>query len=53
MKMNENKGIERLMIGNVSELQEATQREVVVEEVGTVAPKFLAAAPFTIHVAMQ
>jgi hypothetical protein len=53
MKMNENKGIERLMIGNVPELQEAAQREVVAVEVGTVASKFLAAAPFTIHVAMQ
>jgi hypothetical protein len=53
MKMNENKGIERLMIGNVPELQEAAQREVVAVEVGTVASKFLPAAPFTIHVAMQ
>jgi hypothetical protein len=41
------------MIGNVPELQEATRREVVVGEVGTAAPKFLAAAPFAIHVAMQ
>jgi hypothetical protein len=40
--------MERLMIGNVSELQEAAQREVV-----TVAPEFLVAAPFAIHVAMQ
>jgi hypothetical protein len=45
--------MERLMIGNVSELQEAAQREVVVGEVVTVAPEFLVAAPFAIHVAMQ
>jgi hypothetical protein len=41
------------MIGNVQELQEATRSEVVVEELGTMAPEFLAAAPFAIHVAMQ
>jgi hypothetical protein len=41
------------MIENVSELQEATQSEVVVGEVGTTAPAFLATAPFSIHVAMQ
>jgi hypothetical protein len=41
------------MIGNVPELQEATRSEVVVAELGTVAPEFLAVAPFTIHVAMQ
>jgi hypothetical protein len=41
------------MIENVSELQEATQSEVVVGEVGTAALAFLATAPFSIHVAMQ
>jgi hypothetical protein len=41
------------MIGNVLELQEATQSEVLVGELGTVAPEFLAVAPFAIHVAMQ
>jgi hypothetical protein len=41
------------MIENVPELQEAAWREVVVGEVETAAPEFLAAAPFAIHVAMQ
>jgi hypothetical protein len=41
------------MIGNIPELQEVTRSEVVVGEVGTVAPKFLTAAPFVIHVAIQ
>jgi hypothetical protein len=41
------------MIGNVPELQEATRNEVVLGEVGTGAPKFLADVPFAIHVAMQ
>jgi hypothetical protein len=41
------------MIGNVPELIEAVQREVVVGEVGTAATKFLVVAPFAIHVAMQ
>jgi hypothetical protein len=53
IKMNENKGTERLMIGNISELQEATQSEVMVGEVGTVALEFLADVPFAIHVIMQ
>jgi hypothetical protein len=53
MKMNENEGTERLMIANIPELQEAARREVVVGEVGTAAPEFLAATPFAIHVAMQ
>jgi hypothetical protein len=53
MKINENEGIERLMIVNVPELQEAVWKEVVVGEVGTVAPEFLTAASFAIHVAMQ
>jgi hypothetical protein len=48
-----NERIERLMIGNVPDLQEAVQREVVVGAVGTAAPEFLAATPFAIHVAMQ
>jgi hypothetical protein len=41
------------MIGNVSELVEAAQREVVVGEVAIAATGFLATAPFAIHVAMQ
>jgi hypothetical protein len=41
------------MIGNIPEFQEAIRSEVVVGVVGTVAPEFLAAAPFVIHVAMQ
>jgi hypothetical protein len=43
----------RLMIRNVPELQEVTQSEVVVGEVGTAAPKFLVAASFAIHVVIQ
>jgi hypothetical protein len=50
IKMNKNRGTERLMIENVPELQEATRSEVVVEEVGTAAFEFLAVAPFAIHV---
>jgi hypothetical protein len=46
IKMNENKGTERLMIGNVPELQEVARREVVVGEVGTAAPEFLVVVPF-------
>jgi hypothetical protein len=53
MKMNEDEGTERLMLGNVPELQEAARREVVVGEVETTAPEFFTAAPFAIHVAMQ
>jgi hypothetical protein len=53
MKMNKNDEIESLMIGNILELVEAAWREVVVGEVGTAVPEFLAAAPFAIHVAMQ
>jgi hypothetical protein len=41
------------MIANVTELVEAARTEVVVGEVATVATEFLAAAPFSIHVAMQ
>jgi hypothetical protein len=41
------------MIGNIPELIEAAQREVVVGEVATVTTGFLAAMPFAIHVAMQ
>jgi hypothetical protein len=41
------------MIGNVLKLHEATRSEVVVREVGTATPEFLAAAPFAIHVAIQ
>jgi hypothetical protein len=48
-----NEGTEILMIENILELQEATQSEVVVGEVGTAAPEFLATAPFVIHVTMQ
>jgi hypothetical protein len=53
MKMNKNDETESLMIGNVPELVEAAQREVVVGEVGTATPEFLAVAPFAVHVAMQ
>jgi hypothetical protein len=53
MKMNKSEETESLMIGNVPELVEATRREVVVGEVGTAAPEFLAVAPFAIHVAIQ
>jgi hypothetical protein len=53
MKINKKEGTERLMIVNVPELQEVARREVVVGEVGTAAPEFLAAASFAIHVAMQ
>jgi hypothetical protein len=52
-KMNENEGTERLMIVNVLELQETIRRQVVVEEVRTAAPEFLAVVPFAIHVAIQ
>jgi hypothetical protein len=41
------------MIENVTELQEMTQSEVVVGEVGTATFEFLAAVPFSRHVAMQ
>jgi hypothetical protein len=41
------------MIVNVSELQKAPRKGVVVGEVGTVAPEFLFAASFAINVAMQ
>jgi hypothetical protein len=53
MKINKCEGTERLMIRNVPELQEVTRSAVVVGEVGTTTPGFLAAAPFAIHVAMQ
>jgi hypothetical protein len=45
-KMNKNKKTESLMTGNVLELVEAAQREVVVGEVATTVTEFLAAAPF-------
>jgi hypothetical protein len=51
IKINKNEGTERLMIGNVLELQEVTRSEVVVGQVGTVAFEFLTAAPFAIHAA--
>jgi hypothetical protein len=53
MEMNKNKGMERLMIVNVPELQWTAQREVVVGDVGTVALEFLTVVPFVIHVVMQ
>jgi hypothetical protein len=52
-KMNTNEETKTLMIGNAPELVEAARREVVVGEVATAATEFLAAAPFSIHVAMQ
>jgi hypothetical protein len=42
-----------LMVRNILELQEVIRTEVVVRELGTAAPEFLAAAPFAIHVVMQ
>jgi hypothetical protein len=51
-EQQENEGTERLMIGNVPKLQEAARREVVVVEVGTTAPEFLATVSFAIHIAM-
>jgi hypothetical protein len=42
MKMNINEETESLMIGNIPELVEATRREVVVGELETAAPEFLA-----------
>jgi hypothetical protein len=53
MEMNKNKGMERLMIVNVPELQWTAQREVVVGDVGTAALEFLTVVPFVIHVVMQ
>jgi hypothetical protein len=53
MEMNKNKGMERLMIVNVPELQWMAQREVVVGDVGTTALEFLTVVPFVIHVVMQ
>jgi hypothetical protein len=52
-KMNKNEETESIMIGNITELVEATRREVVVGEVATAITEFLAAAPFAILVAMQ
>jgi hypothetical protein len=52
-KKHQNEGTERLMIRNVPEFQEATQSEVVVEEVGSAAPEFLAAAPLIILLCAQ
>jgi hypothetical protein len=52
-EQHENEETKRLMIGNILELQEAARREVMVGEVETPAPEFLAAVPFAIHVAMQ
>jgi hypothetical protein len=40
------------MIVNVSELQKAPRKGVVVGEVETVTPKFLFAASFAINIAM-
>jgi hypothetical protein len=40
-KMNKNEETESLMIGNVPDLVEAAQREVVVGEVATATTKFL------------
>jgi hypothetical protein len=53
MKMNKNEETKSLMIVNVLDLVEDVRREVVVGDVGTAAPEFLAAASFAIHVAMQ
>jgi hypothetical protein len=53
MKMKKNEETESLMIGNLPEPVDVARREVMVGEVRTAAPEFLAAAPFAIHVAMQ
>jgi hypothetical protein len=50
--MNTNEETEILMIGNVPELIEVVQREVVVGKVATAVTEFLAATPFAIYVAM-
>jgi hypothetical protein len=47
------KDLKTQMILNIPELQEATQSEIVVGEVGTAAFEVLAAVPFSIHIAMQ
>jgi hypothetical protein len=52
-EQQENEETESKMIGNIPELVEAAWREVVVGEVATATTKFLAAAPFAIHVALQ
>jgi hypothetical protein len=53
MKMKKNEETKSIMIRNVPEFVKAVRREVVVGEVGTATPEFLAAASFVIHVAMQ
>jgi hypothetical protein len=51
---SKSRSFKTLMIGNVSDLQEATQSEVVVGGgLGTTVLEFLVAAPFAIHVAIQ
>jgi hypothetical protein len=52
-KIYKNEETESLMIGNVPELVKAARREVVVGEVAIETTKFLAAASFAIHIAMQ
>jgi hypothetical protein len=52
-KMNKNEETESIMIGNVPELVEDAQREVVVGEVSTAATEFLATVPLAIHIGMQ
>jgi K+-transporting ATPase A subunit len=52
-KMNTNEETESLMIGNVPELVKVARREVVMGEVAIAVTKFLIAAPFAIHVAIQ
>jgi hypothetical protein len=52
-KMNKNEENKSLIIGNILELVEAAQREVVVGEVATAATEFLVVEPFAIHVGMQ
>jgi hypothetical protein len=52
-KMNKNEETESLMIGNIPELVETTQKEVVVGEVATTTTVFFATVPFSIHVAMR
>jgi hypothetical protein len=53
IKMNKNEKAKRLMIEDISELQEATRSEVVVGVVGIMAFEFLVTAPFATYVTIQ
>jgi hypothetical protein len=51
--MNKNEKAKRLMIEDISELQEATRSEVVVGVVGIMAFEFLVTVPFATYVTIQ